>query len=365
MPASERAVELGLAAAQAAADKLASDILLLDVSEQLVITDVFLLASAPNDRQVKAVVDEIEDRLRELGAKPVRREGAQEGRWVLLDFADIVVHVQHEEERVFYALERLWKDCPVIPFVDRGPRARGRPEDLLSAAPPARPAAPRADRPTTPPAASRASSTPRSTTTAARRPPPSRRVLAALPAVAASDQRPAPGARHRRAAGRRAAGLRRVLDPRLRELDLGAWQGLTSAEARERFPEEHAAWRAGDDVPRGRRRDLRARPASAPPPASPSTWPSVPAGGTLVAVTHGGTARARARACCSSCPAPPGGGSRRSATPAGRSLVEGDVRLAAGAAHAGLGPLVGPRPAHDLGSRRRRTASPDVEPVRC
>ena len=94
MPASERAVELGLAAAQAAADKLASDILLLDVSEQLVITDVFLLASAPNDRQVRAVVDEIEERLRELGAKPVRREGAQEGRWVLLYFADVVVYVQ-------------------------------------------------------------------------------------------------------------------------------------------------------------------------------------------------------------------------------------------------------------------------------
>ena len=118
MPASERAVELGLAAAQAAADKLASDILLLDVSEQLVITDIFLLASAPNDRQVKAVVDEVEDRLRELGAKPVRREGVQDGRWVLLDFAEIVVHVQHQEERVFYALERLWKDCPAIPFSD-------------------------------------------------------------------------------------------------------------------------------------------------------------------------------------------------------------------------------------------------------
>ena len=128
MPASERSVELGLAAAQAAADKLASDILLLDVSEQLVITDVFLLASAPNDRQVKAVVDEIQDRLRELGAKPVRREGAQEARWVLLDFGDIVVHVQHEEERVFYALERLWKDCPVIPFVDRdADRGAGHP----------------------------------------------------------------------------------------------------------------------------------------------------------------------------------------------------------------------------------------------
>ena len=118
MPASDHAVQLGLAAAQAAADKLASDVLLLDVSGQLVITDVFLLASAPNDRQVKAVVDEIEDQLRELGAKPLRREGAQEGRWVLLDFGDIVVHIQHQEERVYYALERLSKDCPVIPFVD-------------------------------------------------------------------------------------------------------------------------------------------------------------------------------------------------------------------------------------------------------
>ena len=128
MPASARATELGLAAAQAAADKLASDILLLDVSEQLVITDVFLLASAPSDRQVKAIVDDIEDQLRELGAKPIRREGEKEGRWVLLDFGDLVVHVQHQEERVFYALERLWKDCPVIPFVDRDlERAAGRP----------------------------------------------------------------------------------------------------------------------------------------------------------------------------------------------------------------------------------------------
>jgi ribosome-associated protein len=128
VPASPRAIELGLAAAQAAADKLASDILLLDVSEQLVITDVFLLASAPSDRQVKAIVDDIEEQLRDLGAKPIRREGEKEGRWVLLDFGDIVVHVQHQEERVFYALERLWKDCPVIPFVDQDvQRAAGRP----------------------------------------------------------------------------------------------------------------------------------------------------------------------------------------------------------------------------------------------
>jgi ribosome-associated protein len=101
-------------AAHAASDKLAEDILAFDVSEQLVITDAFLLCSASNDRQVKSIVDEIEDRLRDLGAKPVRREGERDGRWVLLDYAEIVVHVQHEEERAFYALERLWRDCPVI-----------------------------------------------------------------------------------------------------------------------------------------------------------------------------------------------------------------------------------------------------------
>ena len=79
---------------------------------------MFVLASAPNERQVLAIVDEIEERLREHGIKPVRREGERSGRWVLLDFVDIVVHVQHAEERAFYALDRLWKDCPIIPFVD-------------------------------------------------------------------------------------------------------------------------------------------------------------------------------------------------------------------------------------------------------
>ncbi|MFD1545392.1 ribosome silencing factor [Nonomuraea guangzhouensis] len=117
MTASERAVQLVQIAAEAAADKLADDILAYDVSEQLVITDAFLLCSATNDRQVRAIVDEIEDKLRtEVDAKPVRREGEREGRWVLLDYLDIVVHVQHEEDRTFYALERLWKDCPAIPL---------------------------------------------------------------------------------------------------------------------------------------------------------------------------------------------------------------------------------------------------------
>lgn len=114
MSADARALELTRAAASAAREKLAQDVLAFDVSEQLALTDVFLLCSASNDRQVKAIQDGIEERMLELGAKPVRREGEREGRWVLLDFSDIVVHIQHTEERVYYALERLWSDCPVI-----------------------------------------------------------------------------------------------------------------------------------------------------------------------------------------------------------------------------------------------------------
>lgn len=116
MTASDRATELVVAAAEAAADKLAKEIIALDVSEQLVITDVFLVASGDNERQVRAVVDGIEEALHKLGAKPVRREGLSEARWVLLDYGEIVIHVQHAEDRVFYALERLWKDCPEIPL---------------------------------------------------------------------------------------------------------------------------------------------------------------------------------------------------------------------------------------------------------
>ena len=116
MTATERAVELVQVAAGAAADKLATDIIAYDVSEQLVITDAFLLCSASNDRQVRAIVDEIEEKLRRVGAKPIRRGGEREGRWVLLDYIDVVIHVQHSEERVYYALERLWKDCPQIPL---------------------------------------------------------------------------------------------------------------------------------------------------------------------------------------------------------------------------------------------------------
>ncbi|GLY31489.1 ribosomal silencing factor RsfS [Kineosporia sp. NBRC 101731] len=112
--ASDRAIDLATRAALAASEKLATDIIAIDVSDHLVITDTFLVASAANDRQVKGVVDGVEEALLKVGAKPIRREGERDGRWVLLDFGDVVVHVQHEEEREFYSLERLWKDCPVI-----------------------------------------------------------------------------------------------------------------------------------------------------------------------------------------------------------------------------------------------------------
>ncbi|TDC08510.1 ribosome silencing factor [Streptomyces sp. 8K308] len=127
MTATDRATELVEVAAQAAADKLAHDIIAYDVSDVLAITDAFVLASAPSDRQVKSIVDGIEERLlKDLGVKPVRREGEREGRWVLLDYVDIVVHVQHAEERVFYALERLWKDCPVLELPEDAKATQGR-----------------------------------------------------------------------------------------------------------------------------------------------------------------------------------------------------------------------------------------------
>lgn len=116
MPATPEAIAMAQAAAEAAAYKLATDIVAIDVSQYLVITDVFLLCTAANDRQVRAVVDAIEERLLRAGEKPIRREGEKESRWVLLDYGDVVIHVQVAEERIHYALERLWKDCPSIPL---------------------------------------------------------------------------------------------------------------------------------------------------------------------------------------------------------------------------------------------------------
>lgn len=114
MTAAPESVDTAIAAAQAASDKLATDIIAIDVSEQLVITDVFVICSAANERQVKAIVDAIEEKLHTRGIKPIRREGLKDTHWVLLDFGDVVVHVQQAEDRMHYAIERLWKDCPLI-----------------------------------------------------------------------------------------------------------------------------------------------------------------------------------------------------------------------------------------------------------
>ena len=127
MTATDRALELARAAATAAADKLATTITGIDVSEQLALTDVFVIVSAESERQVGSIVDEVQDQLRErAGVKPIRCEGERDGRWVLIDFGDIVVHVQHDEEREFYELERLWKDCPEIDLGAVGTEQGGR-----------------------------------------------------------------------------------------------------------------------------------------------------------------------------------------------------------------------------------------------
>jgi ribosome-associated protein len=112
--AAAEAIDMAEVAARAAAAKLADDVVVIDVSDQLVITDCFVIASASNERQVNAIVDGVEERMREAGYKPARREGTREGRWTLLDYVDIVVHIQHQDERDFYALDRLWRDCPVL-----------------------------------------------------------------------------------------------------------------------------------------------------------------------------------------------------------------------------------------------------------
>ena len=116
MTASEHAHALLHTAALAADSKQAKDLVALDVSGPLPLTDIFLLATGSNERNVMAIAGEVEDKLIEAGAKPLRREGRSEGRWVLLDFGDLVVHVFHEEDRMYYSLERLWKDCPAIPL---------------------------------------------------------------------------------------------------------------------------------------------------------------------------------------------------------------------------------------------------------
>jgi len=114
--ATDHAIGIAKVAAQAAFDKQATEIVLLDVSEHLVITDLFLICTAQNERQVNAIVDAIEEELDAQGVEPIRREGQREGRWVLLDYFDMVVHIQQAQERSIYDLERLWRDCEHIPL---------------------------------------------------------------------------------------------------------------------------------------------------------------------------------------------------------------------------------------------------------
>lgn len=116
MTASSRALDLARAAALAADDKKAEQIIALDVSEKMPLADVFLIASGANERQVVSIVDAIEEKLQADGAHALRREGTRGGRWAVLDFNDLIVHVMHQEDRAYYELERLWKDCPVVPL---------------------------------------------------------------------------------------------------------------------------------------------------------------------------------------------------------------------------------------------------------
>ena len=122
MPATDHAVALTRTAARAAAEKKAGDIVVIDVSERLVLTDVFLILSGDNDRQVRAIVDAIDEAMLKAGAKRRLREGLEEAHWVLIDYTDVIIHVQQGEDREYYELERLWKDCPPIEL----------PEDVLT-----------------------------------------------------------------------------------------------------------------------------------------------------------------------------------------------------------------------------------------
>ncbi len=116
MTASAHTHELVQIAARAAEGKGGEDLVAFDVSDPLPLVDAFLLATGNSERNVAAIADAIEEAMLEVGVKRLRREGRSESRWVLLDFGDLVAHVFHEQERVFYGLERLWKDCPVIPI---------------------------------------------------------------------------------------------------------------------------------------------------------------------------------------------------------------------------------------------------------
>ncbi|WEG10335.1 ribosome silencing factor [Microbacterium horticulturae] len=118
MTATPQGLDMLAVAATAAQAKGGEELVALDVSEPLPLVDVFLVVSGRSERNVAAIADEIEDKMLEAGHKRLRREGRQEARWILLDFGDLVVHVFHEQEREFYGLERLWKDCPAVPIAE-------------------------------------------------------------------------------------------------------------------------------------------------------------------------------------------------------------------------------------------------------
>ena len=112
MPASKSVTELTQVAARAIADKFGTEMIAIDLSDQMVLSEVFLIAKGANIRQVDAIADEVEEKLRLIGEKPARREGTDE--WILLDYSDLVVHIQSAELRRYYMLDRLWNDCPTI-----------------------------------------------------------------------------------------------------------------------------------------------------------------------------------------------------------------------------------------------------------
>lgn len=116
MVASVEVIQHLQVAAHAAMDKLGEELVALDVSEPFALAEIFLIVSAKNERQAQAVADNVEDELLKIGVKTRFREGRGTGRWILLDFGDLVVHVMHEQEREFFSLERLWRDCPIVPI---------------------------------------------------------------------------------------------------------------------------------------------------------------------------------------------------------------------------------------------------------
>lgn len=116
MTASPEAIRHVAIVAKAASDKLATDMVALDVSENLPLADVFFLCSARNERMVQSIAEAIDEAMTEAGFPRLRQEGRSEGRWIVMDFGNVIAHVFHEEERLYYQLERLWKDCPLVPL---------------------------------------------------------------------------------------------------------------------------------------------------------------------------------------------------------------------------------------------------------